>query len=135
MYTTVLTYGTFDLFHYGHSNVLKNASKLGSRLIVGVSSDQFNKAKGKQAYEPLATRLNNVSKLHFVTKAIVEDSWEQKISDIKRYNVSTFVIGDDWRGKFDFLKTYCDVLYLPRTPEISSTILREQLLTNRALAS
>ena len=99
MYTTVLTYGTFDLFHYGHSNVLKNASKLGSRLIVGVSSDQFNKAKGKEAYEPLATRLNNVSKLHFVTKAIVEDSWEQKINDIMPPMEYTTYLKDVFYGK------------------------------------
>ncbi len=124
---TVITYGTFDLFHYGHYRLLKRAKNLGDRLIVAVSTDEFNKQKGKIAFQPFEKRFQVVRSLPFVDLVIPEYSWEQKIHDIKKYDVDIFVIGDDWKGKFDFLKKYCKVIYLERTRGISSTIIREYL--------
>ncbi len=124
---TVITYGTFDLFHIGHYRLLRRAKSLGDRLIVGVSTDEFNNKKGKEAYQPFEERFRIVKNLPFVDIVIPEVSWEQKIDDIKEYSVDIFVIGDDWRGKFDHLSIYCRVIYLPRTKGISSTILREKI--------
>jgi glycerol-3-phosphate cytidylyltransferase len=123
----VLTYGTFDLFHIGHLNLLKRAKNLGDELIVGVSSDEFNEKKGKKSFMKYEDRAEIVKSIRYVNKVIKEESWEQKIDDIKKYGIDIFVIGDDWKGKFDFLNQYCRVVYLPRTKGISSTYLKEKL--------
>ena len=122
----VLTYGTFDMFHIGHLNLLKRAKKLGDYLIVGVSTDEFNALKGKRAFMPYEHRAEIVSSIKYVDKVIPETRWEQKIEDVKKYGVDVFVMGNDWKGKCDFLKDYCEVIYLQRTEGISSTELREQ---------
>lgn len=121
----VITYGTFDLLHYGHINLLKRAKQLGDYLIVGVSTNEFNEIKGKRCYFPFIERKKLVESIRYVDLVIPEMSWEQKINDIKEYKIDTFVIGDDWEGKFDFLKDYCEVIYLPRTPEISTTKIKK----------
>ena len=123
----VITYGTFDLFHVGHLRLLKRARELGDYLIVGVSTDEFNRLKYKKHVFPFKERKEIVESIKFVDKVIPEINWEQKIDDIKKYNVDIFVIGDDWKGKFDFLKKYCEVIYLPRTKDISSTLLKDRL--------
>jgi len=123
----VLTYGTFDLFHIGHLNLLKKAKSLGDELIVGVSSDEFNEKKGKKSFIKYEDRVEIVKSIKYVDKVIKEDNWEQKIDDIKKYNIDIFVMGEDWKGKFDFLNKYCQVVYLPRTEGISSTYLKEKL--------
>lgn len=123
-YNTIITYGTFDLFHIGHLNLLKRIKDLCSNLIVGVSTDEFNALKGKKTVISYYDRSKIVSAIKYVDKVIPEHSWEQKLFDVEKYNVDCFVIGDDWKGQFDFLKEKCDVLYLPRTPDISSTKLK-----------
>lgn len=129
---TVITYGTFDLFHVGHLNLLRRAKELGDYLIVAVSSDRFNwEEKQKKCEIPDKDRMAIVEAIKYVDKVIPEDSWEQKIEDVKKYNVDVFVIGDDWKGKFDFLKDYCEVVYLPRTEGISSTQLKEDLKSKK----
>ena len=127
---TVITYGTFDLFHIGHLNILKRAKELGDYLIVAVSSDEFNLQKGKVCQIKDTDRMQIVEAIRYVDKVIPETSWDQKIEDVKKYNVDVFVMGDDWMGKFDFLKEEgCEVVYLPRTPEISSSQIKEDLHT------
>ena len=122
---TIITYGVFDLFHEGHLSLLKRAKALGDRLIVGVITDQFAYERGKYTVlDPLQKRLEHVLSCPDVDEVIVEDHFGQKIEDIERYHVDVFAIGDDWLGKFDYLKDYCEVVYLPRTPGISSTSLR-----------
>ncbi len=129
---TVITYGTFDLFHVGHLNLLRRAKELGDYLIVAVSSDRFNwEEKQKECEIPDKDRMAIVEAIKYVDKVIPEDSWEQKIEDVKKYNVDVFVMGDDWKGKFDFLKDYCEVVYLPRTEGISSTQLKEDLKSKK----
>lgn len=123
----VITYGTFDLLHYGHINLLQRAKALGDYLIVAVSSDEFNKQKGKVCYFSYEERKRMVEALRCVDLVIPEESWDQKISDVKEFRVDTFVMGDDWKGKFDFLKDYCEVVYLPRTPEISTTKIKQDM--------
>lgn len=124
----VITYGTFDLLHYGHINLLKRAKALGDYLIVVVSTDEFNaKEKNKRCYFDYETRKKLVEAVRYVDLVIPEESWDQKISDVKEFRVDTFVMGDDWVGKFDFLKPYCEVVYLPRTPEVSTTKIKEEL--------
>lgn len=123
----VITYGTFDLFHVGHLNILKRAKELGDYLVVAVSSDAFNTIKGKKCIIPDYERMEIVRAIKYVDEVIVEDSWDQKIDDVKKHNIDIFVMGDDWEGKFDFLKDYCEVVYLPRTPNISSTMIKTQL--------
>jgi len=120
----VLTYGTFDVFHYGHERILKRAKALGSDLFIGVSSDEFNRFKGKNAFDQFLSRAENVKA--FMPDAIVfaENSFEQKFADIKALNIDVLVMGDDWKGKFDYLKDVCEVIYLERTPGISSTMIR-----------
>lgn len=125
--TQVLTYGTFDLFHVGHLRILERARNLGDDLNVGVSTDCFNAAKGKSSAISFEQRLEIVSALRCVSHAFPEYSWEQKIEDVKRLQIDRFVIGDDWEGHFDFLKAYCEVIYLPRTPEISSSAIKRSL--------
>ena len=123
----VITYGTFDLFHIGHLNLLKRAKALGNYLIVAVSSDEFNLQKGKVCKIKDTDRMQIVEAIKYVDQVIPETSWDQKIEDVKKYDVDVFVMGDDWKGKFDFLKDYCEVVYLPRTEGISSTQLKEEL--------
>lgn len=125
----VITYGTFDLFHLGHLNILKRAKELGDYLIVAVSSDKFNARKGKKAYHSIDDRVEILKAIRFVDEVIVEEDWEQKISDIKDNNVDVFVMGDDWTGKFDYLNEYCEVVYLPRTDGISTTKIKQDLMT------
>lgn len=121
---TIITYGTFDLFHIGHLKLLKRLEGLGDRLIVGVSSDEFNKVKGKTTIIPFEQRSEIVSSIKGVDLVIRENSWEQKKSDIGRYDVDILAMGDDWEGKFDDLKGLVEVLYIPRTKGVSSTELK-----------
>ena len=124
----VITYGTFDLLHYGHINLLRRAKAYGDYLIVALSTDEFNwNEKHKKCYFSYEKRKSLLEAIRYVDLVIPEENWEQKVSDIKEYHVDTFVMGDDWEGKFDFLKPYCDVVYLPRTPEISTTQIKEDL--------
>ena len=127
----VITYGTFDLFHIGHLNLLKRAKALGDYLIVAVSSDEFNLQKGKVCKIKDTDRMQIVEAIKYVDQVIPETSWDQKIEDVKKYDVDVFAMGDDWKGKFDFLKDYCEVVYLPRTEGISSTQLKEELRNNQ----
>ena len=126
-FKTVLTYGTFDLLHYGHLEILKRASLLGNKLIVGLSTDKFNEIKGKTCVLPYQKRKELLESLDYVGKVIPENNWDQKVTDIKDNDIDIFVIGDDWEGKFDELKDFCEVIYLPRTKGISSTKLRSIL--------
>ena len=123
----VITYGTYDLFHIGHLNLLRRAKELGDYLIVAVSSDDFNMLKGKVCQIKDTDRMKIVEAIKYVDKVIPETCWEQKVDDVKKYNVDVFVMGDDWKGKFDFLKEYCDVVYLPRTEGISTTQIKEEI--------
>lgn len=123
----VITYGTFDLLHYGHINLLRRARALGDYLIVAISTDEFNAIKGKKSFFPYEKRKMLLEAIRYVDLVIPENNWEQKIDDVKKYDVDVFVMGDDWKGKFDFLKDYCEVVYLERTPEISTTKIKEEL--------
>ena len=123
----VITYGTFDMFHIGHLNLLNRLKSLGDKLIVAVSTDEFNSIKGKKTLIPFEQRALIVQNIKCVDMVISEENWEQKIDDIKKYNVDIFAMGDDWKGKFDFLKDYCEVIYLPRTQNISTTELKKEL--------
>ena len=124
----VITDGTFDLLHYGHINLLKRAKEQGDYLIVALSTDEFNwDCKQKKCYFTYEERKKLLEAVRYVDLVIPEDSWEQKVSDVQEFRVDTFVMGDDWEGKFDFLKEYCDVVYLPRTPEISTTQIKKDL--------
>lgn len=123
----VITYGTFDLFHVGHLNLLRRAKELGDYLIVAVSSDAFNALKGKKAYHPIEDRVKILEAIEYVDEVIIEESWNQKIDDVLSNNVDVFVMGDDWKGEFDYLKDYCEVVYLPRTKGISTTKIKEEL--------
>lgn len=124
---TILTYGTFDMFHIGHLKLLQRLKLLGDNLIVGVSTDEFNKIKGKKTLIPYEQRALIVENIKCVDKVIPEDNWEQKINDVKEYNIDIFAMGNDWEGKFDFLTEYCKVIYLPRTENISTTQLKLDL--------
>ena len=124
----VITYGTFDLLHYGHINLLRRAKALGDYLIVVLSTDEFNwNQKHKKCYFNYEVRKQLLEAIRYVDLVIPEENWDQKISDVKEYHVDTFVMGDDWTGKLDFLKPYCEVVYLPRTPEISTTQIKQDL--------
>lgn len=125
----VITYGTFDLLHYGHINLLRRAKALGDYLIVALSTDQFNRCqKNKSSYFSYEQRKELLEAIRYVDMVIPEESWEQKRADIKKYGVDVFTIGDDWKGKFDFLKEEgCEVVYLPRTPDISTTQIKTNL--------
>ena len=125
----VITYGTFDLLHYGHINLLKRAKELGDYLIVCVSTDEFNwSEKGKKCYFTYEQRKSLLESIRYVDLVIPEESWEQKRSDIHEYHINTFVMGDDWKGKFDFLSEEgAEVIYLSRTPEISTTQIKKDL--------
>lgn len=123
----VLTYGTFDLLHYGHINLVRRAKDLGDYLIVGLSTDEFNSLKGKESYFKFEERKMLLESIRYVDLVISENTWEQKIEDIIKYEIDVFVMGDDWEGKFDFLKEYCEVVYLPRTEDISTTQIKSEL--------
>lgn len=127
MMKTVLTYGTFDLFHIGHLNLFKRARALGDKLIVAVSTDEFNATKGKTTLMPFEHRVELVRSVRFVDEVIAESNWDQKINDVQKHKVDVFVMGSDWQGKFDFLKPHCEVVYLPRTDNVSSTDLKKAI--------
>lgn len=124
---TILTYGTFDLLHYGHVEILRRSRELGDRLIVGLSTDEFNQIKGKKCVFDYHKRKEMLEALEYVDEVIPEKNWEQKISDVKEHQVDLFVMGDDWDGKFDFLKEFCEVFYLPRTKGVSTSKLKSIL--------
>ncbi|WP_373050588.1 glycerol-3-phosphate cytidylyltransferase [Thalassovita aquimarina] len=121
---TVITYGTFDLFHYGHVRLLERLSRLGSRLIVACSTDEFNAKKGKASVVPFESRAKVLGACRYVDRVIPETNWAQKRDDIRRYDVDLFAMGDDWAGKFDDLRDLCDILYLPRTEGVSTTEIK-----------
>lgn len=124
----VITYGTFDLLHYGHINLLQRAKALGDYLVVALSTDEFNwNSKNKKTYFLYNVRKKLLESIRYVDLVIPEENWEQKITDVQLYKIDTFVIGADWEGKFDFLKDYCEVVYLPRTPKISTTQIKNDL--------
>lgn len=124
----IITYGTFDLLHYGHINLLRRAKALGDYLIVVLSTDEFNwQEKKKRCYFDYEKRKNLLEAIRYVDLVIPENNWEQKIKDVQEYHVDKFVMGDDWLGKFDFLKEYCEVVYLSRTPEISTTQIKNDI--------
>ncbi|MGD2276976.1 glycerol-3-phosphate cytidylyltransferase [Bacillus wiedmannii] len=123
----VITYGTFDLLHFGHINILKCAKELGDYLIVGLSTDEFNKLKDKKAYFEYEKRKIMLEAIKYVDEVIPEEEWEQKKKDIQKYNIDIFVMGDDWKGKFDYLDNYCEVKYLSRTKGISTTGIKRDL--------
>jgi len=125
----VITYGTFDLLHYGHINLLKRAKSLGDYLIVGLSTNEFNnKEKNKECYFDYDNRKSLLDAVKYVDLVIPEETWEQKVSDIQKYNIDVFVIGDDWKGKFDYLEDIgIEVVYLTRTKEISTTKIKNDL--------
>ncbi|GAF64976.1 glycerol-3-phosphate cytidylyltransferase [Bacillus sp. TS-2] len=123
----VITYGTFDLLHWGHINLLRRARELGDYLIVAISSDEFNKLKNKEAFHSFENRKMILEAIRYVDEVIAEDNWEQKIDDVQKYDIDIFVMGDDWKGKFDFLKEHCEVVYLPRTASISTTQIKKAI--------
>ncbi|MDF0479327.1 glycerol-3-phosphate cytidylyltransferase [Vagococcus sp. PNs007] len=123
----VITYGTFDLLHKGHVNILKRARELGDHLTVVVSSDEFNALKGKKAYTSYEDRKYILEAIKYVDVVLPEFTWEQKVDDVKDNNIDVFVMGDDWEGKFDFLQEHCEVVYLPRTEGVSTTKIKEDL--------
>lgn len=135
MTRTVLTYGTFDVVHIGHINLLRRARELGDRLVVGLSTDEFNNKKHKSSLLNYENRKVVLEAIRFVDLVIPETTWEQKADDVKRHQVTTFVMGDDWAGKFDFLRESCDVVYLPRTAEISSSEIKETLVSSARSAN
>jgi glycerol-3-phosphate cytidylyltransferase len=126
----VITYGTFDLFHYGHLKILERAKQFGDYLIVAVSTDEFNKVKGKKCVYPYEHRAEIVKAIKFVDEVIPETEWEQKRQDVITHQVDVFVMGSDWQGRFDELKELCEVIYLPRTPDISSTDIKSNVKNN-----
>ncbi len=123
----VITYGTFDLLHVGHVNLLRRAKALGDYLIVALSTDEFNAGKHKEAYHSYEDRKAILEAIKYVDEVIPEESWEQKIPDVVNNKVDVFVMGSDWEGKFDFLKDYCEVVYLPRTEGISTSKIKADL--------
>lgn len=123
----VITYGTYDLLHVGHINLLRRAKELGDYLLVVLSTDEFNALKDKKAYHSYEDRKIILESIRYVDEVIPETCWEQKISDVVDNQIDIFVMGDDWSGKFDFLKEYCEVVYLPRTEGISTTKIKKDL--------
>ena len=127
MHKTIITYGTFDMFHIGHLRLLERLSQLAERLIVAVSTDAFNEQKGKKVLIPYEQRAAIVQAIEYVDLVIPEENWQQKSTDIATYNVDIFAMGDDWAGQFDFLKSQCEVVYLERTQDVSTTALKKSL--------
>ncbi|WP_370644158.1 glycerol-3-phosphate cytidylyltransferase [Thalassobius sp. Cn5-15] len=125
---TILTYGTFDLFHFGHVRLLQRLAKMGDRLIVACSTDEFNAVKGKKTVVPYEHRVEVLEACRYVDQVIPEYDWAQKRDDVVKYNVDVFAMGDDWAGKFDELADLCDVVYLPRTEDISTTDLKRAVI-------
>jgi glycerol-3-phosphate cytidylyltransferase len=123
----VITYGTYDLLHYGHIRLLQRAKDLGNYLVVALSTDRFNTIKHKSSVYRYSERKIIVESIRYVDLVIPETNWEQKVRDINRHKIDIFVMGSDWTGEFDFLKEYCEVVYLPRTPEISTTDTKQRL--------
>ncbi|MCM3128284.1 glycerol-3-phosphate cytidylyltransferase [Paenibacillus provencensis] len=123
----VITYGTFDLLHYGHILLLQRAKELGDHLTVALSTDDFNRIKGKASYFSYEKRKMMLEAIKYVDEVIPEHNWEQKENDIKNNNINVFVMGDDWKGKFDGLESCCEVVYLKRTPDISTTVIKTEL--------
>ena len=125
----VLTYGTFDLLHYGHINLLKRAKELGDYLVVGLSTDEINAGKGKTAYHSFETRKKMLEASRYVDLVVPEENWEQKIDDVKNYHIDVVVMGSDWAGsdRFDYLKDYCELVFLDRTPGVSTSQIKEEL--------
>lgn len=125
----VLTYGTYDLLHYGHIRLLKRARELGDYLIVAISTDEFNDIKSKKAYHDYQTRKEMLEAVRYVDLVIPEETWEQKIDDVQKYQVDVVCMGSDWEGndKFEILKNYCDVIYLDRTEGVSTTKIKQEL--------
>lgn len=123
----IITYGTFDLLHHGHINLLRRARELGDHLTVALSTDEFNLGKGKKCFHSYEDRAVLLQAVRYVDSIIPETHWEQKVQDVIQHNIHTFVIGDDWAGKFDFLKEHCQVVYLPRTLDISTTSIKQRL--------
>jgi glycerol-3-phosphate cytidylyltransferase len=123
----VITYGTFDLLHWGHINILKRARELGDHLTVALSTDKFNELKNKTTYHSYENRKVILESIRYVDEVIPETKWEQKIDDVVNHHIDIFVMGDDWKGEFDFLKEYCEVVYLPRTVGISTTKIKTDL--------
>ena len=125
----ILTYGTYDLLHYGHIELLRRAKAMGDYLIVALSTEEFNEGKGKKAYSDYETRKKMVEAVRYVDLVIPENTWEQKLDDVKTYKIDTVVMGGDWKGsdKFDYLKEYCEVVYLDRTEGISTSKVKEDL--------
>lgn len=130
-FTTVLTYGTYDLLHYGHLEILRRAKQLGDRLIVGLSTDEFNRGKGKECVLNYEKRKQLLEALPYVDMVIPENKWEQKVEDVQNHHVDIFVMGSDWEGKFDFLNEYCEVRYFPRTKGISTSVLKKVINTEK----
>lgn len=124
----IITYGTFDLLHYGHINLLRRAKQQGDYLVVALSTDEFNlNSKDKVCYFSYEKRKSLLEAIRYVDLVIPENNWDQKVDDIKLYHIDKFLMGDDWEGKFDFLKEHCEVVYLPRTPEISTTQIKRDM--------
>jgi len=125
----ILTYGTFDLLHYGHVRLLKRAKALGDYLVVALSTEEFNALKGKKSYHNYEERKEMLEALRYVDLVIPEENWEQKVNDVKEYKIDTVVMGGDWAGsdKFDYLEEYCEVVFLDRTEGISTTKIKEDL--------
>lgn len=125
----ILTYGTFDLLHYGHIEILRRAKELGDYLVVALSTDEFNESKGKTAYHTYETRKKMLEAIRYVDLVIPEENWEQKISDVKDYHIDIVVMGSDWADsdRFDYLKEYCELVFLERTPGVSTTMIKNDL--------
>ena len=124
---TSITYGTFDLSHIGHIKLFQRIKEFSSTLIVAVSTDEFNLTKGKKSIIPFENRFEIIKNLRCVDIVIPETSWEQKVKDIIEYKVNALVMGSDWTGEFDFLKNYCEVIYLPRTEGVSTTLIKNSI--------
>ncbi|HHT98141.1 MAG TPA: glycerol-3-phosphate cytidylyltransferase [Clostridiales bacterium] len=131
----VITYGTYDLLHVGHINLLRRARELGDYLVVVLSSDEFNLLKNKTAYHSYEDRKTILESIKYVDEVIPEFTWEQKTKDVIDNDIDIFAMGDDWKGKFDFLKEYCQVVYLARTEGISTTQIKEELKNDDRLKS
>ncbi|RIU94915.1 glycerol-3-phosphate cytidylyltransferase [Oceanobacillus picturae] len=123
----VITYGTFDLLHTGHINILRRAKEFGDYLIVAISTDEFNALKDKEAYYTFEQRKSILEAIRYVDEVIPENSWDQKVEDVQKHDIDIFVMGDDWKGKFDSLQDFCEVVYLPRTVGISTTKTKTDL--------